>query len=36
MNYNRIKGKNKTSKIKSVCDGERKSAFGYSWRYKKV
>lgn len=31
-----FKGKNKTSKIKSVCDGERKSAFGYSWRYKKV
>lgn len=28
------KGKNKTSKIKAVCDGERKSAYGYKWRYK--
>lgn len=30
------KGKNKTSKIKSVCDGERKSEYGYEWRYSKV
>ena len=27
------KAKNKTSKIKSVCDGERKNAFGYKYRY---
>lgn len=27
-------GKNKVSKIKAVCDGERAMAFGYSWRYK--
>lgn len=31
-----FKAKNKASKIKSVCDGERKTAFGYTWRYKKV
>ncbi|MGM9986342.1 MAG: GIY-YIG nuclease family protein [Bacillaceae bacterium] len=31
-----FKGKNKTSKIKAVCDGERKSAYGYGWRYSKV
>ena len=31
-----FKGKNKTSKIKSVCDGERKTAFGFKWRYSKV
>ena len=31
-----FKGKNKTSKIKLVCDGERKKAFGYNWRYKNV
>ncbi|WP_165571661.1 hypothetical protein, partial [Cytobacillus praedii] len=30
------KGKNKTSKIKAVCDGERKSAYGFEWRYSKV
>lgn len=30
------KGKNKTSKIKAVCDGERKTAYGYEWRYSKV
>lgn len=30
------KGKNKTSKIKAVCDGERKTAYGYKWRYSKV
>lgn len=30
------KGKNKTSKLKAVCDGERKSAYGYEWRYSKV
>lgn len=28
--------KNKASKIKAVCDGERKSAFNFKWRYKKV
>ncbi len=27
-------GKNKASKIKAVCDGERKTAYGYEWRYK--
>ena len=27
------KGKNKVSKIKAVCDGERKSAFGYKFIY---
>lgn len=26
--------KNTASKIKSVCDGERKTASGYKWRYK--
>ena len=31
-----FKGKNKTSKIKLVCDGERKKAFVYNWRYKNV
>lgn len=31
-----FQGKNKTSKIKAVCDGERKSAYGYNWRYSKV
>ena len=31
-----FKGKNKTSKIKAVCDGERKTAYGYGWRYSKV
>ena len=30
------KGKNKTSKIKAVCDGERTSAYGYQWEYNKV
>lgn len=30
------KGKNKTSKIKAVCDGDRKSAYGYNWKYSKV
>ena len=30
------KGKNKTSKIKAVCDGERISAYGYQWEYNKV
>lgn len=32
----KYKGKNKTSKIKAVCDGERNSAYGYEWRYSKV
>lgn len=27
------KGKNKTSKVKSVCDGERPTAYGYKFRY---
>lgn len=31
-----FKGKNKASKIKAVCDGQRKSAYGYEWRYSKV
>ena len=30
------KGKNKTSKIKAVCDGERTSAYSYQWEYNKV
>ena len=30
------KAKSKASKIKDVCDGNRKTAYGYSWRYKKV
>lgn len=28
-------GKNKASKIKAVCDGDRRSAFGYTWQYSK-
>lgn len=28
-----FKGKNKTSKIKAVADGERKTAFGYKFHY---
>jgi len=32
----KFKGKNKTSKIKAVCDGERITAYGYKWRYRKV
>lgn len=28
-------GKNKASKIKAVCDGDRPSAFGYVWKYSK-
>ena len=28
-----FKSKNKVSKIKAVCDGERKSAFGYKYSY---
>ena len=31
-----FKGKNKTSKIKAVCDRERPTAYGYVWRYKDV
>lgn len=27
--------KNPASKIKAVCDGERHTAYGYKWRYKK-
>jgi hypothetical protein len=26
-------GKNKCSKIKAVCDGERRSAYGYTFKY---
>lgn len=29
-------GKNKVSKIKAVCDGDRQTAFGYKWKYKEV
>lgn len=29
-------GKNKASKIKAVCDGERLTAFGYKWEYCEV
>lgn len=29
------KAKNKTSKVKAVCDGERNSAFGFIFRYSK-
>lgn len=28
-----FKGKNKTSKVKAVCDGERTSAFGFKYEY---
>lgn len=31
--HTEFKGKNKTSKIKAVCDGERANAYGYQWRY---
>lgn len=31
-----FKGVNKASKIKAVCDGERKSAYGYNWEYSNV
>lgn len=34
-NYSYI-GKNKTSKIKDVCDGNRRTAYGFVWRYSKV
>ena len=30
------KGKDKTAKIKAVCDGERSLAYGYQWEYNKV
>ena len=29
-------GKNKASKIKAVCDGERKSAYGFTFKYEEV
>lgn len=29
-------GKNKASKIKAVCDGERITAYGYKWEYSEV
>lgn len=29
----KYKAKNKASKVKAVCDGERKNAFGYQFRY---
>lgn len=35
-NNTNYKAKNKASKIKDVCDDNRKTAYGYSWRYKKV
>ena len=31
-----FKGKNKSSKIKAVCDGERTTAYGFKWKYKNV
>ena len=31
---NKYKGKNKISKIKAVCDGKRKTAYGYLFKYK--
>lgn len=34
-NYPQFKGKNKVSKIKSVCDGERPTAYGFKWQYVK-
>lgn len=34
-NYSYV-GKNKTSKIKDVCDGNRRTAYGFVWRYSKV
>lgn len=33
--FPRFKGKNKTSKIKAVCDGERPKAYGFKWQYVK-
>ncbi|MPN37003.1 hypothetical protein SDC9_184515 [bioreactor metagenome] len=36
VNNTNFKSKNPTSKIKAVCDGERKSAFGYTWSYVEV
>ena len=30
----KFQSKNKVSKIKAVCDGERKKAFGYYYYYK--
>lgn len=35
QNYPKFKGKNKVSKIKSVCDGERPTAYGFKWQYVK-
>lgn len=34
--HTKFNGKSMSSKIKEVCDGTRKSAFGYKWKYKKV
>jgi len=31
-----FKGKNKVSKIKAVCDGDRLTAFGYTFKYKET
>lgn len=31
--FPQFEGKNKISKIKSVCDGERPSAYGLKWQY---
>lgn len=38
INNNLSKGKKKTveAKISRVCKGERKSAYGYEWKYSKV
>lgn len=35
-NHTAFEGKNKVSKIKAVCDGERPSAYGYKFEYIKV
>ena len=36
LNNTKFQSKNPISKIKAVCDGERKSAFGYTWSYVEV
>lgn len=32
-NHTNYRAKNKASKIKAVCDGERKSAYGFTYKY---
>lgn len=34
--HTNFKGKNKISKIKAVCDGERPTAYGYTFKYKNL